>query len=64
MSNHTHFLMKSEDSDDSITHLMHALQTSYALTEKERQRHYRDYVQTLRPYESIVDRYFEERVLL
>lgn len=34
------------------------------LTEKERQSQYREYVETPRAYETIIDRYFEERVLV
>ncbi len=35
-----------------------------AATSEERQSRYREYLQTPRPYEHIVDRYFDERVLV
>lgn len=31
MTNHAHFLMKCDNSDEGITHLMHDLQTAYAV---------------------------------
>lgn len=33
-------------------------------TEKERQQAYREYLETPRPYERVVDRFFDERILI
>ncbi len=40
------------------------LYTELGRTERERQDEYRKYVETPRPYEKILDKYFDERVLI